>query len=225
VLQPTASGSCTFNLGGSYSYSDPNAKGHVFRGTVTVTATPASLTIAVRTPIVVYGGTTVLSGTLSTQKVGDKVDVLAQPCGASQAKLMTVQTTTGGAYSAAVNPLKSTAYTAKNTAASSAAVTVRVRPSLRLVRVAAHRFSLRVSAGSSLAGKYASVQRYSGTLKRWVAVRTVLLKASSAGVAPTVVSAASFRTSVRPRLRVRATLAQPQVGSCYAPGTSNVISS
>jgi hypothetical protein len=166
-----------------------------------------------------------LSGTLSTQKVGDKVDVLAQQCGGPSTKVTTVQTAAGGVYSAAVKPLKNTAYTAKYSAVASAAVTVRVRPSLRLAKIAAHRFSLRVSAGSSLAGKYASLQRYNGTLKRWVAVRTVLLKASSAGVAPTVVSAASFRTSSPARLRVRATLAQPQVGSCYAPGTSNVISS
>ncbi len=72
VIQPTASGSCTFNIAGSYTYSDPNVKGHVFRGTVTVTASPASLSIAVNTPIVVYGGSAMLSGTLSTQKVGDK---------------------------------------------------------------------------------------------------------------------------------------------------------
>jgi len=225
VIQPTASGSCTFNIGGSYSYSDPNVKGHVFRGTVTVTATPASLSIAVNRPLVVYGGSSVLSGTLSTQKVGEKVDVLAQQCGASPSKVTTVLTTAGGVYTAAVSPLKNTAYTAKNNAVTSAAVTVRVRPRLRLVKIAAHRFLLRVTAGSSLAGKYASFQRYNGTLKRWVAVRTVLLKASSVGIAPSVVTAASFRTSIRSRLRVRATLAQAQIGSCYAPGTSNVISS
>jgi hypothetical protein len=153
--------------------------------------------------------------------VGEKVDVLEQQCGGPSTKVTTVQTTTGGVYAAAVKPLKNTAYTAKFNAVASAAVTVRARPSLRLVKIAAHRFSLRVSAGSSLGGKYASFQLYNGTLKRWVAVRTVLLKASSAGVAPTVVSAASFRSPVRSGLRVRATLAQAQVGGCYAPGTSN----
>jgi plastocyanin len=225
VIQPAASGSCTFSVAGSYTYSDPNVKGHVFRGTVTVTAPPASLSIAIKAPIVVYGAGSVLSGVLSTQKVGDKVDVLAQQCGASPVKVATVLTTTGGVYTATVTPLKNTAYTAKNSAATSAAVTVRVRPSLRLVKIAAHRFLLRVTAASSLAGKYASFQRYNGTLKRWVAARMVLLKASSVGIAPSVVSAASFRASIRSRLRVRATLAQAQVGSCYAPGTSNTISS
>jgi hypothetical protein len=116
-----------------------------------------------------------------------------------------------------------TAYTAKDKSLSSAAVTVRVRPSMRLVKVAAHRYTLRVSVGSSLAGKYASFQRYNGTLHRWVALKTVQLKASTAGIAPTVLSTASFRSTVRSGLRVRATLPQPQVGGCYAAGTSNTI--
>jgi plastocyanin len=224
VVQPGSSGSCTFQTAGTFSYSDPNVKGSAFKGTITVTAALASLSLTARPLVVVYGGALVLSGVLSTQKVGDNIDVLAQQCGASAAaRLVTVQTTTGGAYTTTVKPLMSTAYTAKNKALSSVTVTVRVRPSLRLVKVAPHRFSLRVSAGSSFAGKYASFQRYNGTLHRWIAVKTVLLRSSTAGVAPTVLSTASFRTTIRSGLRVRATLPQPQVGSCYAPGTSNTI--
>src|SRR5690242_13731246 len=40
VLQPAASGSCVFHTAGSYSYSDPNAKGKTFRGSITVTTPP-----------------------------------------------------------------------------------------------------------------------------------------------------------------------------------------
>jgi hypothetical protein len=94
---------------------------------------------------------------------------------------------------------------------------------MKLRKVAAHRYTLVVSAGSSLAGKYASFQRFNGTLHRWVAVKAVALKASTTGVAPTVVSKAAFRSTVRTGLRVRATLPQAQVGGCYAPGTSNAI--
>ena len=100
---------------------------------------------------------------------------------------------------------------------------LRVRPRLRLVRVAPHRYTLRVSGATSFAGKYASFQRYNSTLSRWVAVKSVLLKANSTGVAPTVITAASFRSSIRGGLRVRVTLGQAQVGSCYAPGLSNTI--
>ena len=64
-------------------------------------------------------------------------------------------------------------------------VQVKVRPRLALRRVAAHWYAIRLTAAQSFAGKYVSFQRYNGTLKRWVSVRSVLLKASSTGVAPT----------------------------------------
>jgi plastocyanin len=225
VVQPGASGTCTFQNAGNYSYSDPNAKGNAFKGAVTVSAAPASLSLTAKPLVVVYGGSSVLSGVLSTQKVGDNVDVLAQQCGAAAAsKLTTVQTTAGGAYTTTAKPLMNTVYTAKSKALASAAVTVRVRPAIRLTKVAARRFSLSISAGSTFAGKYASFQRYNGTLHRWVAVKTVRLTAGT-GVAPTVVSTASFRTALASGLRVRVTLPQPQVGGCYAPGTSNTVSS
>ena len=82
---------------------------------------------------------------------------------------------------------------------------------------------LRVSGAQSFAGKYASFQRYNGTLRRWVALKSVPLKASTAGVAPTVLSTVSFRSTVKARLRVRVALGQAQVGGCYAPGLSNTI--
>ena len=187
--------------------------------TVTITKNgyvPSSTAIAQGDVVHVTNSDTV-SGVLSTQKVGENIDVLAQQCDASAAtKLVAVPTTAGGAYTTLVKPPKNTAYTAKDKALSSATVTVRVRPSLRLVEVAAHRYTLRVSAGSSLAGKYASFQRFTGT--HWVAFRTVVLKSSTA-----VVSTASFRSTIRAGLRIRATLPQVQVGSCFAAGTSNTI--
>lgn len=226
VLQPAGNGSCTFQNAGNYSYSDPNAKGNTFRGTVTVTAAPASLSLTAKPVLVIYGSPDLLAGKLSTQQTGENVDVLAQQCGAPSAtKTATVQTTTGGAYSATVKPLMNTAYTTKSKAVASSVVTVRVRPRLRLVRVAPHRYTLRVFGATSFAGKYASFQRYNSTLRRWVALRTVLLKANSTGVAPTVITTGSFRSSVPGGLRVRVTLGQAQVGSCYAPGLSNTIRS
>lgn len=226
VLQPGANGSCTFQNVGNYSYSDPNAKGNTFRGTVTVAAAPPSLSLTAKPVLVIYGSPDLLAGKLSTQQTGENVDVLAQQCGAPSAtKTATVQTTTGGVYSATVKPLMNTAYTTKSKAVASSVVTVRVRPRLRLARVAPHRYTLRVFGATSFAGKYASFQRYNSTLRRWVAVRTVLLKANSTGVAPTVITAGSFRSSVPGGLRVRVTLGQAQVGSCYAPGLSNTIRS
>jgi len=226
VLQPAANGSCVFHTAGSYSYSDPNSKGNTFRGSITVTAPPDSLTLAAKPLLLTFGGKVAATGTVSTAKAGESVDVLAQQCGATGAqKLTTVQTTTGGVYAASVQPLMNTVYTTKLRNATSTAATVRVRPRMKLTRVAAHKYSLRVSGGASFAGKYVSFQRYNGTTKKWVAVKAIPLKASTTGVAPTVNTVASFRSTVKTGLRVRTTMAQAQVGTCYAAGLSNTIRS
>jgi plastocyanin len=229
VLQPTQSGTCTFQAAGKFAYSDPNVKGNTFRGTVTVGSAPNppaadTLTLAVKPQLVIYSGRVTLTGTLSNQKTGENVDVLAKPCGqTAQTKVTTVQTTTNGAFTAVVQPLKNTVFTVKVKSTTSNAVSEKVRPRLRLRKLASHRYSLRVFAAQSFAGKYGTFQRYNGTLGRWVKVRRVLLRANSTGVAPTVISSVSFRSAIRPRLKVRVVLPQLQVGSCYRPGRSNVI--
>ena len=226
VLQPAQSGSCTFQTAGKFTYSDPNARGNTFRGSITVTAPAESLTLAAKPQIVVYGGKTTLAGALSTQQAGENVDLLGAACGrepTAASKLTTVATTLGGAFSALVQPLQNTAYTAKLRNTSSQAVTVKVRPRLRLGKLAAKRYSLRVSAARSFAGKYATFQRYNATLRRWVNVKRVLLRANSTGVAPTVISSVTFRSSLSGRPRIRVVLPQLQVGACYMAGTSNAI--
>jgi hypothetical protein len=203
-------------------------KGGAFRGTVTVSGpAPAdTLTLVGKPQLVIYGSRVTLSGTLSNQKVGENVDVLAMPCGQTAAtKVSTVQTTMGGAFTAVVQPLKNTVYTAKVKNTRSPTVAVTVRPRLRLRKLAPHRYSLRVFAARSFAGKYATFQRYNGALGRWIKVRRVLLRANATGVAPTVISSVSFRSAIKPRLKVRVVLPQLQVGSCYRPGRSNVIRS
>ena len=185
-----------------------------------------TLTLALTPQLVVYGGKVTLTGTLSNQKVGENVEVLAEPCGQTAAtKATTVQTTTAGAFTAVVQPLTNTVYTArvKNTRSPTAAATV--RPRLRLRKLAAHRYSLRAVAAASFAGRYATFQRYNGALGRWIKVKRVLLRANATGVAPTVISSVSFRSAIKPRLKVRLVLPQLQVGSCYRPGRSNVIRS
>jgi plastocyanin len=222
VLQPAQTGTCTFATAGSYSYSDPNAKGNTYKGTVTVTGVAEAISLAAAPRIVAFGGRVNLSGVLSTHKTGEHVDVLALQCGSQAAsKVVTVQTTTNGAFSTAVQPLMNTTYTVKVRNTTSSATTVSVRPKVRLGKIAPHRYALRISAAQSFAGKLASFQRYNGT--RWVAVKTVRLAANSTGVAPTVITSATFRSTVKHGLRVRVVIGQAQVGSCYLPGVSNTI--
>lgn len=225
VVAPAQTGTCAFASPGTFTYSEPNAKGNTFRGTVTVTgAAPASLTLSAKPTAVVYGAKVTLTGVLSNQKVGENVDVLGTPCGqTAAAKVTTVQTTTGGAYSAVVLPLKNTVYTVKVKNDASPAVTVKVAPRLRLGKVAAHRYTLRVFAAQSFAGKYGTFQRYNATLARWVNVKRMLLRPNATGVAPTVISSVTFGSTIPARLKVRVLLPQLQVGSCYLAGRSNLI--
>src|ERR1700693_5750129 len=141
VIQPAQSGSCTFATAGTYTYNDPNVKGNTYRGTVTVTAPPETLTLAVTPQVLVYGGKVMLTGTLSSHAVGANIDVLAQQCGQTAAtKVTTVQTIAGGAFTAGVQPLENTTYTVKSKAVTSNAVAVTEKPLLRLVKTAQHRY-------------------------------------------------------------------------------------
>ena len=226
VIQPTQSGSCTFVSPGTFSYNDPNTKGNTFRGTITVAGptTAETLTVSAKPQTVVYAGKATVSGVLSTLKVGENVDVLATACGQTAAnKLTTVQTTTGGAYAATTQPLTNTVYATKTKSTTSAAVVVKVQPRLQLVKVGAHRYSLRVAGAQSFAGKFGTLQRYNGVLARWVNVKRVVLRANSTGVFPTVISKSSFASTVSARRKIRVVMPQLQVGSCYLPGRSNTI--
>lgn len=225
VLQPTQSASCTFRNAGTFKFTDPANRGKGFRGTVVV-ARAAAPSLTVTPKSVVYGRKVTLSGTLANQRAGESVQVLGQACGqAAASQLGTVTTTTGGAFSYAAQPLKNTIYTVKYKNATSTATTVRVSPRLRLRKLAPRRYSLRVFAGDSFAGKYASFQRYRPALARWVTVKRVLLRANATGTAPTVVTSARFRSRIRAGLRVRAVLGKAQVGTCYLAGRSNTIRS
>jgi plastocyanin len=225
VLQPGQSASCTFSSAGTFNFSDPANKAKSFRGTVSVAKAP-TLGLSVLPGVVVYGRKVTLSGTLASHQAGASLQVLAQECGQSApTRIATVTTTAGGAYSYQAQPLKNTVYTVKFKSSSSNSGTVKVRPRLRLGKIAPHRYSLRVFAAQSFAGKYASFQRYRLALRRWVTVKRVLLRANAAGVAPTVITSAKFRSRIKAGLRVRVILTQAQVGSCYLAGRSNTIRS
>ena len=219
------SGSCTFSSVGNVKFSDPAHKGKSFRGTISV-AKPPDVTLAVTPKSTVYGRKVTLSGKLASQQAGQTLQVYAQECGASTAaKLGNVSTTTGGAFTMQATPLKQTVYTVKSKSSTSLPATVKVQPLLQLRKVARHRYALTISAAQSFAGKYGTFQRYVVRTKHWRRVKQVLLKANTAGTAPTVLTTARFKSRIKAKLRVRVLLPQTQVGSCYAAGRSNTIRS
>jgi plastocyanin len=219
-----ASASCTFSNVGKYRFSDPASNKKSFRGTVTVTAPlVSSLTVAPKT--VVYGNKSKLAGKLASGQSGQAVQIHALPCGDTKSTLVaTVTTAAGGAFSYEAQPLKKTAYTLSNKGLTAGA-SVGVEPSLVLRKTGRHHYTLSVAAAQSFAGKVATFQRYRPALKRWVRVKRVTLGTGTGGTAPTVLSAAKFRSSIRAGLRVRASLGPKQVGTCYLAGHSSTIRS
>jgi plastocyanin len=225
TVQPGASTTCAFANAGRYGFSDPAGKGKNFRGTVDV-AVALTSSLAVTPKAVVYGHKTAVAGVLASKQAGVSLQVLGQACGASApSAVTTVTTTTGGAFTYQAQPLNKTAYSVKSKNQTSSAATVNVMPQMTLKKIGRHRYSVRVSAAQSFAGKSASFQRYRSATKRWRTVKSVLLKANASGKAPTVVTAAAFRSAIAARQRVRVVLGQKQVGSCYAAGRSNTIRS
>jgi plastocyanin len=226
VLQPTQSGTCTFASPGTFTYGDPNVKGKTFQGAVTVNAPAETLSLSAAPQKLIFSAQVTLGGILSTQKVGENVDVLATECGQTTAvKAATVQTTAGGAFTTALRPARNTAYTVKSKSTASAILSVKVRPRLRLGKVAAHRYTVHVFAAQSFAGKYASLQRFNGNLGRWVFVKRVILRTDPTNILPTVITSRAFGSTLRSRPKIRVVMPQSQTGGCYLPGTSNVIRS
>jgi plastocyanin len=229
VVQAGASGTCTFTRAGKYAFSDPTQKGKGFKGTVNVAQGPAGVSLSSSKRVVTYGGKTTLSGSISSGQANQKLTVNAQPCGQSTFTALTTLTTgTGGAYSYVAQPTVITTYQVRWKSATSPAVTVRVRPRVRLRKVAPRKFRVAVSAAQSFAGRTATFQRYSTLRRRWVVVRRLTLRAAGATtlpINPTAVSRRTFRARVGAGLRVRVLLPKAQVGACYAAGVSNVVRS
>ena len=200
--------------------------GTTFAGTLTVTAPPVPDTLSLFNDPneVVFSSKVNLTGELSSKKAGVDVVVMAKPCGKTTAtKAATVQTTAGGEFSTDLRTARNTIYTVQVGTTTSPEQMVKVEPRLRLGRVAAHRYTLRVFAAQSFAGKWATFQRLKGN--RWISVKRVQLQKNSTNILPTVISSVPFRWNSATRPRVRAILPQGQAGTCYLSGVSNDIRS
>ena len=235
VLKAGETYSYQFNKVGKFTTEDP-LNGNK-KGTVTVKAVPTSVTLAASPTVATYGGSTTLSGTLSTQQAGQKVDILSQPCDAKNAKsIATVTTTSGGAFTYTAQPDMNTAFQARTLPAAGSTVsstaTFSVRPKVTLSRLArgrhVTRFSVRLAASSSFVGHAVVFQRYNRVTATWASVRTVLLRAAFPSALPlpgTTVSSSTFRVRIKRHVRVRMILPPAQAGSCYVAARSNVNSS
>jgi hypothetical protein len=187
-------------------------------------AAPPTVTLKASPTVVQYGGSTTLSGVLSTGRAGESVDILAQECGQTAfKKVATATTTTGGNFTVAVKPTLNTNYEAKQKGATSTAAAVKVSPLVTAKKLSLGKFRVSVTAAQSFVGKYVVFQRLRNT--KWVSLKKVTLKTVATTTAPTQVSSATFRIKLAAKRRVRAILPQPQAGSCYLAAKSKTIRS
>lgn len=223
LLAPGQTYSFTYKTAGKYAYQDQVVKRN--KGTVTVrgaTGPPISVTATVSRSVVVYGSTVTLSGAISSKRAGETVTVFAQPLGQGPAAVGAAITEAEGRWSFLVRPKVQTVYDARwkpaATTATSAPITVRVRPQVALrVKAASGRvvtFFTRARGIRSFAGKVASFQRRNA-FGQWVILRKVTL-------GPT--SAATFKVKLpRGRSSVRTFLPAPQAGAGYLAGISRTL--
>jgi len=196
-------------------------------GTTPVAAAPPTVTLKASPTVVGYAGSTTLSGVLSSGKTGQSVDIQAQECGQNAfKKLMSANTTTGGAYTAAVKPTIKTTFQAKQKGATSSPVAVQVSPSLTLRKTggkAVRRFTVTLTSAQSFVGKYVVFQRRGSN--KWRTVKKVTLTAVATTTAPTQATTAKFSVRIARHPKVRVLLPAAQAGTCYLPTQSAAVRS
>jgi len=208
VLMPGQTYTAVFAKAGNYTVVDPLNKNK--KGTVKVTAAPATLTLSARPSVANYGSTATVGGVLSTAAAGQKIDILAQPCGENAAKAVaSVTTTTGGNFTYQAQPTLGTQYQARyrgTATVTSSAILVSLRPIVALKRNGEHRFTVQVVAAQSFVGKAVVFQRWIARKHRWNTVKTVFLGkrvASSTPMAASTASSVTFGARLPRLLKVR----------------------
>ena len=218
VLTTNQTYTYTFMKSGSYGYRD--AFDLKKRGTVVVRT---GVSIASAPALAVYGSSPILSGLVSSGASGESVTVTACSAARRLRPGRVGQQRGRGPLDSPVKPLVNTVYQATWKNAKSVQLTQKVAPQFSFRRVRAHRFAVSVAAAQGFVGKYVVLQRYRAGKRMWKTVKRVRLSNAKPGVAPTVVTSASFGASVPRRTRLRLLFAQDQVGTCYAATRSAVV--
>jgi plastocyanin len=173
ILRQGRSYSHTFRAIGTFRYRD--VLGAPKRGTVVVTGTAPvnSLTLGVAAPILVFGSTTTLTGTVSNAQPGEPVAISAQPYGqATIQQITTVTSGTGGGFAYTIQPDRLTNYIASWKNAKSVTVTVQVRPKLTFLPLEGRMYA-KVLSPISHAGGFIYLQRL--TPLGWITVSRLTL--------------------------------------------------
>jgi plastocyanin len=210
VLKSGESYSFTFTKNGKVNYHDAKAATH--KGTVTVTGTPGSVTLAAGSSTVVYGEGTTLSGTVSAQITNEPVTLTSQPYGKGTQSVATTTTAANGSFGFPVTPTIGTSYQAQWRVSSSPSVKVDVAPRVGFGHSGTV-YKAKVTSDLTYAGRFVWVQRQGAY--GWSNVKRVYLSSTSR---------ASFHLLLRKgRSVLRLNLPLTQAGPGYVASTSRML--
>src|SRR5947199_9864787 len=210
VLAPGKSYTHPFHSGGTFHYHDALHPG--LKGTVVVRGAPPQISLAASAPVVKFGTTVTLTGTVSNKKAGETVTLVQLPFGQTTKQVgATLQTTTGGAFTYTVTPQLNTTYQAQWKTLESSVI-VQVQPAIKLPFVSrTGYFHFYVTAGTSFAGKTVYLQRFT-LARQWVNIRALKLGSKSGRLI-----SVKFVRSIIPRGRwsVRVFMPATEMGGGY----------
>jgi len=211
VLKPGESFSFTFQKAGKVNYHDALATTN--KGSVTVNAPPASVTLSAAAQTVTYGNSTRVSGTVTNQLVNEPVTLTSQPFGKGVQSLATTTTQANGAFTFGVSPTIQTAYVAHWRTTNSDPVTINVAPRVGF-GLSGRLYIAKVTSDLTYGGHWVLVQRRN-VLGGWHSVKRVFLNDNSRAV---------FRVRLpHGRSVLRLVLPQSQAGQGYVQGLSRLL--
>lgn len=212
TIAPSKTYTHTFNTAGTFRYHD--ALHPALTGKIVVTGPPPAVTIGTIAPLINYGQSTSLSGTVSSKKAGETVSIYGQPYGqVSPVKLADVLTTTNGVWAYPVKPTLLTYYTAHWKNLVSQQVGVQMRPTIMWSTNKLFG-SVVVKSDRSLTGRKVYLQKFT-RFGQWVKIKGVILGRASHSY---------FRLKLAPgRYQLRIFMSYNQVGAGYLDGFSRTV--
>jgi plastocyanin len=211
VLKPGDNFTQAFDKATKVSYHDALFTSR--RGTVTVNAPAANVTLSANAPAVVYGNSTTVSGQVTNQLTNEPVTLTSQPLGKGSQALASTTTQSNGAFTFNVSPTIRTDYQAHWRTQNSPSVTVNVAPRVGFGR-SGRLYIAKVTSDLNYSGKFVLVQR-KGRFGGWTSIKRVYLGSSSRAV--------FSMKLVKGLSTLRVVLPATQAGDGYVQGMSRMI--
>jgi hypothetical protein len=204
-----------FATAGNFSVTDLLNK-KVKAGTVSVKTGGAAQTVSIATSArsMSFNSSVTLSGVVSNGAANETVTIRGQSYGENAfVKLADVKTGAGGAWTYTAHPTIRTVFESTWGKNVSAQMIVGIRPLVSIHALAGNRFSTKVLAARSFAGKFVQLQRRSAG--RWMTLKRVRLGS---------MSAATFKASLPTgNSTLRFAFSVNQAGAGYLAGFSRTL--